>query len=346
MVISHLVGVYWGMPNVIAEATFAEVQNIPTPSFTSFADNDYVHLGPLGVAIFFLISGFVIPLTIVKVKARAFLVSRGFRIYPTYIACSLISLCIVFMSAHYWGNDFSKSALDIGLNFFLIHNYFGVPSIDLVNWTLAVEIKFYLLIAILASSIRRKKTAPLFGLLIAISVLNFYVQDISPWLNKEGAADIFKQLMIEFTYISYMLIGVLFYYHYTGAFTTKKLLCYLAIAFGLFSMTWLKGAVNGAYAIVLLDYCYALLIFSGAYGLREKFREIVVFDWVGDISYPLYIIHSLVGYSLLNILIDLQIAYILALAITLFSIGVMAYVIHLYIEGPSNRFGKKLGGAL
>ena len=41
-------------------------------------------LGQLGVALFFLVSGFVIPISLPKYSVPGFLVARVLRIYPTY----------------------------------------------------------------------------------------------------------------------------------------------------------------------------------------------------------------------------------------------------------------------
>lgn len=51
--------------------------------------------GWLGVPVFFILSGFVIYLTVDKSKSAIdFLKKRFIRLYPTYWLCLLITLCI------------------------------------------------------------------------------------------------------------------------------------------------------------------------------------------------------------------------------------------------------------
>ncbi|NNM58790.1 MAG: acyltransferase family protein [Legionellales bacterium] len=56
----------------------------------------YIDLGALGVALFFLISGFVIAASLDKSSLISFIIGRIFRIYPTYIVGFSFSLLAVF----------------------------------------------------------------------------------------------------------------------------------------------------------------------------------------------------------------------------------------------------------
>jgi peptidoglycan/LPS O-acetylase OafA/YrhL len=54
-------------------------------------------LGKLGVAVFFLVSGFVIPISLTKYDTGAFLIARVLRIYPTYAVALTITLASIWM---------------------------------------------------------------------------------------------------------------------------------------------------------------------------------------------------------------------------------------------------------
>ncbi len=54
-------------------------------------------LSILGVAIFFLISGFLIPISIEKYTVTTFLKKRFFRLYPTYFIVCIVNLFFVFL---------------------------------------------------------------------------------------------------------------------------------------------------------------------------------------------------------------------------------------------------------
>lgn len=52
----------------------------------------YFDIGKIGGAIFFLISGFVIPISLYKKSIKQFIVGRFFRLYPAYGASILLAI--------------------------------------------------------------------------------------------------------------------------------------------------------------------------------------------------------------------------------------------------------------
>eukprot|EP01012_Entosiphon_sulcatum_P024439 TRINITY_DN29606_c0_g2_i1.p1 TRINITY_DN29606_c0_g2~~TRINITY_DN29606_c0_g2_i1.p1 ORF type:complete len:112 (-),score=0.57 TRINITY_DN29606_c0_g2_i1:25-360(-) len=87
VLIAHLYGVFWLNRDVVATLTYAPL--LPGSQMTPW----YISLlwlvpefswGLAGVAIFFLVSGFVIPFSLATLSARQFPVNRVFRILPTY----------------------------------------------------------------------------------------------------------------------------------------------------------------------------------------------------------------------------------------------------------------------
>jgi len=69
-----------------------------------------------------------------------------------------------------------------------------------------------------------------------------------------------------------------------------------------------------------------------------------VLDFLADISFPLYLIHSMIGYVIISILMDRGIPYTSAWIICLGLAIPIALGIHRYIEAPVNKFGKKVSG--
>lgn len=99
--------------------------------------------GYLGVELFFMISGFVIALSASGRTARSFLVHRAVRLYPTF----WLALALTCTAA--WLVDGSLPPVrDIMANATMLPGYLGSPLIDGVYWTLGVEWKFYVLIAL------------------------------------------------------------------------------------------------------------------------------------------------------------------------------------------------------
>ena len=67
----------------------------------------------------------------------------------------------------------------------------------------------------------------------------------------------------------------------------------------------------------------------------RKLRAIAKYDWrvLGALTYPVYLIHQNIGFMILNAL-NQRVERFLLLAITIFAILSMAYLIQMYIERP------------
>ena len=74
---------------------------MPIPAMAELALSFPLNWGPFGVALFFVISGFVIPFSFETYGRLDFIVARFFRIYPTYLTglsferCRALLLCWV-----------------------------------------------------------------------------------------------------------------------------------------------------------------------------------------------------------------------------------------------------------
>ena len=107
----------------------------------------HFNIGQYGVQLFFIISGFVIFLTLDKTSfAVDFLVSRFSRLYPAYwIAITLTFLIVTIFSLP--GREVSIKIAIINLTMF--QKWLGVADVDGVYWTLAVELSFYFIMFLL-----------------------------------------------------------------------------------------------------------------------------------------------------------------------------------------------------
>src|SRR5262249_180007 len=117
------------------------------------------HIGPAGVDIFFVISGFIMfnisyrDMEKIQSAGRlrlgmSFLVRRAARIYPLY----WITLAVMILVPAWWDNQWHLLLLD---KLAELHKYpmslllWGQPSFDLVAWTLVYEMLFYITVTIL-----------------------------------------------------------------------------------------------------------------------------------------------------------------------------------------------------
>ena len=99
--------------------------------------------GNLGVELFFILSGFVIFMSILKVKSPfEFLTKRFIRLYPTYWIAMIFTFLMVTI--------FGLAGKEVTINEFLINItmlQYGlqIPSVDGVYWSLFHELLFYFL---------------------------------------------------------------------------------------------------------------------------------------------------------------------------------------------------------
>jgi peptidoglycan/LPS O-acetylase OafA/YrhL len=84
VIISHYLGVFWAAPTAVQTLTGLTVPTGPWPAGAGLIVYSPINFGALGVALFFVISGFVMPFSFKSYGRLDFLVGRAFRIYPTY----------------------------------------------------------------------------------------------------------------------------------------------------------------------------------------------------------------------------------------------------------------------
>jgi len=107
VVIDHLVLGFW-QPNNNLLAVFSYLQPKTTNEYLAyygayeFLTRLGIEPGTFGVALFFLISGFVIPISLEKIGGVRFLTARFFRIFPTYIVGFSITFTVIFL--YTWAN--------------------------------------------------------------------------------------------------------------------------------------------------------------------------------------------------------------------------------------------------
>jgi peptidoglycan/LPS O-acetylase OafA/YrhL len=126
-------------------------------------------LGRFGVALFFLISGFVVPFSISGERPLThFAISRLFRLYP---ACWLALAALATMA---WLAGAPPSATAMLANMTMAPNLFGQAWLSPIYWTLFIELVFYVLVALLFSvnALRNVGVLSILGLaLVAGTVL-------------------------------------------------------------------------------------------------------------------------------------------------------------------------------
>ena len=301
-------------------------------------------LGCFGVALFFLISGFVISLSLEKQNSVSFLVARVFRIYPLYLVGLALTMLSIFAFTQYLGLEYSYTIVDYLKQGSLLGDWFWLPSIDGIVWTLEVELKFYLLICVIHAMRRLNSARALLATAAGMCLFNILVSNRYGLLLQTSIIRyrIVYILAMSFVYLIYMFIGVCFYNFYKKYWDLKKTIVAVVSLYLLYIAALLNGVDTGINNIYLTSYTLALLLFAGCYAMQERIRYNRLFQFFGDISYPLYVVHGVNGYILMSVLDMVGVDPYVSVAVTMGLSILLAYVLHRLVELPSNMFGKKI----
>lgn len=338
---SHLIGVYGNLDlrRSVAAATFSPVQSGGLPALYHLIAYRWFEFGPFGVALFFLISGMVIPFSLEKHTRWTFLLARVLRIYPVFILALLFEILALYAASLYWHRPFTYGAGTIISNMLLVSSLNGSPVIDFVNWTLAIEVKFYLVVMLLATVIRRRALGSLFAA-AAVMVMAEYL--IAP-SHHGTAATVLRGLSLELPYIVFMFIGILFNFHEKARFGAVALVLSVLGMSGLFIAAWRAGPLGPQYPVVTVNYLYAIGLFGLLYAARHWIRENRVLDFMASISYPFYLIHAVIGFTVMKyLMVAWHATYDVALAAAVIIITGFAYILHRTIELKTITMGHRL----
>lgn len=341
VVINH----YWGIffSPVVRSLTGTPASFVPQqPAYTTHVlspgSGGFLY-GAFGVGVFFLISGLVIPISLRNITTGQFLTRRLFRIYPVYWFCLLISIALYVVCSWYWSTplpDRISRPFLLG-NLPLVHSAAGLPSLDFVSWSLAVELKFYVVFALIHWLGRSARQV----IVLWIGFLALGALACAYATHGMRADSFFSLAVSDLKFLSFMFLGCLFYYVLYREISVRTALVCGAAVYALF-VTINAFYENGIFGALTKNYTYALLLFSACYLLRDRFRPNRMLDFLADISFPLYLVHSMIGYVAMPMLMSKGIAYTFAWMISLGMAVLIATLVHRYVEIPVNIFGKKI----
>lgn len=280
---------------------------------TSPIDQRFNH-GYLAVDFFFILSGFVIGYAYddrwKKMKVKDFFKRRLIRLHPMVVMGALLGgLTFYIQGCEKWdGSQVSISMLMLAmlLNLFLIPAVPGAGSevrgngemypLNGPSWSLFFEYIGNILYALFIRHLSTKALTILVVLagagLASFAIFNFsgYGHLGVGWtLADYNLIGGFLRLLFSFS-IGLLMSRVFKPVHIKGAFW----ICSLAIAVllampyvGNGESPWMNGIYDSVCAIVI----FPILVYLGASGKTTDKKSTVICKFLGDISYPLYIVH-------------------------------------------------------
>ena len=274
---------------VVLYHTFSRWSHL-TPFLNTDSKNLFLNNGWLGVYLFFLISGFVILMTLKRSKNFSnFIKNRWIRLFPSMLVC--VTIIYLTGSFFYERPEGIPKIVDVlpGLTFidpFFYINYFHIKLSVLEGafWSIFVEVKFYIFFGLMYFYLGLKKSiAGIFAMFLVYNLV-FYMNFIYDNQYLKLLEMVFYKL--GFSYFGWFTTGTLVYLYYENK-NIKTLL--LSLIIGVLSIIGLKE--NNVVTVLAL---LILIIFVSTikYEFLQKIIANKLFLFIGFISYPYYLVHE------------------------------------------------------
>ncbi|MDH7785086.1 peptidoglycan/LPS O-acetylase OafA/YrhL [Ochrobactrum sp. 19YEA23] len=344
VIISHYFGLFWVNQAAVSELIRSPaVDGLWLPSYLMWLHpHPLFNWGAFGVALFFLVSGFVIPYSLERSSRLQFIIGRIFRIMPVYAAGFSITIISIFVSVKYFDAQWPFTAKQVFIHYIPgIRDILNSVNIDGIVWTLETEMKFYFICLLGVSALQRRSLA-FFVIPFAVALISFLlIHNVSKvYENGNYSAYWLMMALIDSApYLVFMFIGSVFHYAYNNYINAERSIFLVASLFVLHLVIMWSGPFSSR-LISSPNYGLAILIFAFAMSFPNLFRSSKIGDFFARISYPLYAIHGIAGYVMLRILLDWHVPAWACLIIVTGSAIVSAWVIHFAIEKPGIKIGK------
>jgi exopolysaccharide production protein ExoZ len=302
--------------------------------------------GAAGVDIFFVISGFVMAVsTLGKGEgwpvARSFMERRLIRIMPMYWLVTFLTLGKMLASAmkpelglNHSHTAYSPMFIITSLLLIPAHNSSGgISPVVEPGWTLSFEMLFYILLAA-ALGFRKNAVKFIAGILIVLSIIGLFYNYSWPAFTR-----LCNPILLEF------LAGLILGRAVLGGFKIKAIYCLPVGLASLVALLFLPISDSLNPARILGFGIPAFLIVLTAVMAEEEFGKYVPL-WalfIGDASYSLYLLHTIVNSAVGKFLIRVHIPpqgvllqrfEVITVLACLLVTSCVAFVVYRFVERP------------
>jgi peptidoglycan/LPS O-acetylase OafA/YrhL len=282
--------------------------------------------GHFGVELFFIVSGFVIFMSLGNARsATDFAASRFARLFPAYWAAVLLTATTLATGGL---PDRTLTLLPTLFNLTMLQEFFGLRHVDGVYWTLSRELVFYAGMATLLIFRQIARTHLIVGSLLALqAAISIAVHASVIALPGRHAPS-----LLLYPYFHLFAAGIALYGIHRDTSSRRNWLLLAATVVCELLLPRPDGG-NLGHLIVLSSIGAVWMATTG----RLQWLVSRPLLWLGSISYALYLIHQNIGYWLIHHLTaagwSLPAATLAALALAL----ALAHALRNLVEEPSRR---------
>ena len=306
------------------------------PTYSTWAAS-HISLGQVGVFAFFVVSGFVIPMSLQRSGSISrFWGNRFFRLYPLYCFCLACVVLTFLAHVSARGVSYENFGRSLAANLTMLPQLFGSPNLLSVFWTLNLELVFYFLCTAiwLAGFLRRPY------LLLWMAALGYVLMNLAGVLvlHRPVSGDDMALLVTAFG-------GAAFYQYFAGRLSLRKLLIAMCpMALSILLCLWLRYARYpkahelgfGTFRSDIVSFACGWALFLGFFLTRAR-RSSKVMIWLGKISYSTYLTHAV-----LLMFFSRAMNFWFGTALLITSTLLLSSITFRYIETPCIRFHKRL----
>lgn len=294
---------------------------------------DALKWGYIGVGIFFVLSGFVITMSVSGHNLTfgflgRFAARRAIRLDIPYWGSMALIILIAAFGAKYGANVPMPTLDQFGAHLIYAQDFLGYGAISAVYWSLCFEVQFYLFLVLLMMALRLfcgavTSTAGLlvFCALILLSLLERHVWHASP----AGLASVF-----------WFCFGLGSVTYWVVAGKVKPVYLYGCLA----AVVGTAIASNDSFAYTAAATA-AVLYGAHRLGKMQTWLSDSVSQFFGRTSYSMYILHSIFGWYAMSIAQKFANDWI-ALGVGITTAIVAAWIGYELVERPSIKLSRKV----
>lgn len=321
-----------------------DIQHLP------FYFENVLYSGKFGVALFFIVSAFTLFRSLDVRKENGFgkyYLRRFFRIAPLYYLIIIIVFSLSGGQSYYMVDiDKATSIFNLLAHMFFINGFFTnyFNSILGVEWTIFVEVSFYIILPIFY--IYRKYLLQITILLLFISLIGFIVPKIMQF-NELEKMQLYFSPIIWFVVFAF---GGLIYKYYHNNFIKDIFIKYKnSLLIGLILMFIFFSYVKIPATALVFSFILGLLFIINSYNKINIFNNIIL-KKIGELSFSIYLIHFPIILYIKNnfrggelVMFDNQILnYILLCSFVFMIVLILSTITYRFVEQPFMKLGKKL----
>ena len=344
-----------------------------TSNYTGYGEHSsemrfYFPWGRLAVELFFIISGFVIILTLDRTKkGRDFVFKRFARLYPAYWAAVILTFTIVAITKPDFKRDIKVSFFEAIVNLTMFQQLFNIPNVDPVYWTLAAELCFYVMMFFIFKLNLLKHIEKVIIVWLTVAVVLAFKTYTARWgLFSEGLEQFNLELtsqsspvnpevvmmgfntlphdilnwvkdslrvLLNLKFAHLFIIGIVLYQIKQKGFTLSRVLILIICI--------LQQRIVASWGDTWNETIFVALMTLTLYLATQNYLKFIVVKpllFLGAISYPLYLVHEVIGFIIIKYLYGFHLnPYLILFTATIVTMAI-ATLISIFIERPSLAF--------